>query len=100
MNRLDLQHEPSGQNYGQRMCEIDYSEGGGRRIISGKARSLRNPELFNVRLSNMVSVELTGIEPRSDSRQFLCNKSSQSYPRRQRTAYLILNGPTLRASLV
>ena len=28
----------------------------------------------------MVSVELAGIEPRSDSRQFLCNKSSQSYP--------------------
>ena len=62
------------------MCEIDYSEGGGRRITSGKARSLRNPELINVRLSNMVPVELTGIEPRTDSRQFLCNKSSQSYP--------------------
>jgi hypothetical protein len=28
----------------------------------------------------MVSVELAGIEPYSDSRQFLCNKSSQSYP--------------------
>lgn len=28
----------------------------------------------------MVIVELTGIEPRSDSRQFLCNKNSQSYP--------------------
>ena len=28
----------------------------------------------------MVSVELAGIEPRSDSPQFLCNESSQSYP--------------------
>ena len=48
----------------------------------------------------MVSVELTAIEPRSDSRQFPCNKSSQSYPSAPANSYLILNGPTVRASLV
>ena len=61
------------------MCEIDYSEGGGRRITSGKARSLRNPELINVRLSNMVPLELAGLN-RAPTPGKSCSTNIKTYP--------------------